>query len=94
MRDRGATMESTKEIISQGASSAASAIWYTGESSLSVTAMTPAPRSRANFTVFMVTLEYRGKLMAMRTSSAPMRNSCSKISPAALDCTRGTFSIS
>ena len=27
MRDRGATMESTKEIISLGASRAASAIW-------------------------------------------------------------------
>ena len=61
---------------------------------MSVIATMVAPRSWANFTVFIVTLEYRGKLMAIITSPGPIRSSCSKISPAALDCTSVTFSDS
>ena len=56
--------------------------------------MISAPRSRANFTVLMVTLEYRGKLMAISTSPGPMRSICSNISPAALDWISVTFSDS
>ena len=92
--DSGATMESTKEIISLGASTDALAICPSGDSSVSVMARMVAPRSLANFAVLMVAREYRGKLMASITSPGPIRNICSKISPAALDCTSVTFSSS
>ena len=55
-------------------------------------AMISAPRDRAKRAALMVSLEYRGKLNAIITSPSPLRNSCSKISPAALACTSVTFS--
>ena len=53
----GAVMESTKEIISLGASSDSVAIWYMGDMGLSVMAITSALREQANCTAWMAILE-------------------------------------
>ena len=53
---------------------------FIGEWTLSVSVMTLAFRLLANSSAFKVRIEYRGKLIPMMTSSAPIRMSCSKIS--------------
>ena len=70
-------MESTKEIMSLGASSDSVAIWYMGDMGLSVMAITSALREQANCTAWMAILEYRGKQMLSSTSPGPMCTSCS-----------------
>ena len=70
-------MESTKEIMSQGASSDTAAMPYSGDSAESVIATTSAPRRQANSTAWIAILEYRGKDIPTSTSPLPMWASCS-----------------